>query len=99
MDLQVVQLSKLSVQLVTGCCGEPFPDVEVEIDGNMRGCTDSKGSWTFVAPVGTHSFDFVFRPDDTSCGARMSREVTVLVGHSNDFVFHADTYLSIYCTD
>jgi hypothetical protein len=95
MNLRVLELAPFSVRLVTGCCGEAFPDVGVQLDGESKGFTDSQGNWSSVATVGMHTLTFVLRPD----GVSMTRKVTLTVAESNKFVFPSDVSLRIYCTD
>jgi hypothetical protein len=99
MDLKLFELTRISVRLVTGCCGDAFADVRVELDGEAKGFTDSQGTFSSVATVGTHCVTFLICTGDEKCGVRMERGLTVVMGGKNDFEFTADVGVSFYCTD
>jgi len=99
MELKVEELVAVYIQVVTGCCGEAFPNVTIEMDGGARkGITELDGSWSSVTTAGIHSLKFMLGGSDGTW-VIMCRDMEVCLGKANNLVFPADVNLAIYTTD
>jgi hypothetical protein len=66
MDLRVFELASVCLRVVTGCCGDSFPDARIKMDGEHKGCTDRRGNFNFKAIVGEHSLSIDRGSDESS---------------------------------
>lgn len=95
--LDVWPMATVSLQLVTGCCGEPFPGIGITLDSVSIGASDEEGMRTLTMSVGVHSLGLEHQA--FGLVGHVSHEITVRRGQANNFVFPVDVRLFFYATD
>jgi len=98
MKLEMFEVAKVGLRVVTGCCCEMFDGISVLVDGVPRGVTDAFGSVPeFVTTAGNHQV--ILEHVVLGKHGRAAQNITVVRGRDNVFTLIADTRLLFYATD